>query len=110
MNAITVTPPMLFAGLGVLLGLLMIWRAGKRKAAVAADAARSGARAVSLIGRVLVFGGLITGTQWVVITYAAGNTTLLLAVLGVPALFCAATLVRTLTIVTDRPRRKGGRR
>lgn len=110
MSTITVTPPMLFAGLGILLGLWMIWRAGKRKAKAAADAARTGARAVSLIGRVLVIGGLITGVQWVVVTYAAGNTTLLLAVLGLPALLCAATLARTLTVVADAPRRKGGGR
>jgi len=110
MNSIQVTPPMLFAGIGIVLGLLMIWRAGARKARTAANAARSGARAVSLVGRVLVLGGLITGAQWVVITYAADNTTLLLGVLGVPALFTAATLVRRLTVVSDAPRRKGGHR
>ncbi|EWC58862.1 hypothetical protein UO65_5864 [Actinokineospora spheciospongiae] len=110
MNAITVSPPMLFAGVGILLGLLIVWRAGARKVRAATEAARTGARAVSLVGRVLVLGGLITGVQWVVITYAADNTSLLLSVLGLPALFTAATLVRTLTVVADGPRRRGGKR
>jgi hypothetical protein len=113
MNAemFAITPTVLFAGLGVLLGLVLIWRAGVRKARAAADAARSGARAVSLIGRVLVVAGMLTGVQWVVITYAVDNTALVAVVLGLPALFTASTLVRSLTVVADggRTRRGGGR-
>lgn len=116
MNAemFTVTPTVLFAGLGVLLGVLLVWRAGVRKARAAADRARAGARAVSLIGRVLVVAGVITGVQWVVITHAAQDTTLLAVVLGLPALFTARTVVRAVTIVADastgRERRRGGGR
>ncbi|MCG8918784.1 hypothetical protein L6E12_23675 [Actinokineospora sp. PR83] len=108
MSAITISPTGLVAGIGVLLGVVLMWRSGKRKARAAADAARSGVRAVSLAGRVLVLAGLITGTQWVVVTYATENTTLLAVVLGLPALFTAHTLVRALTIVADGSR--GGKR
>jgi hypothetical protein len=45
-----------------------------------------------------------------VITYAAHNTTLLLVVLAVPALFAAYTLTRALTVTEVRPSRGGGRR
>jgi uncharacterized Tic20 family protein len=97
----TVTPTMLFAGLGVLLGVLLVWRAAVRKARAAADAARAGARAVSLVGRVLLVAGLLTGVQWVVITHAAQDTALVAVVLGLPALFTASTVVRALTVVAD---------
>ncbi|MEU7528535.1 hypothetical protein AB0A74_22585 [Saccharothrix sp. NPDC042600] len=111
----TVTPTMLLAALGVVLGVFMVWRASVRKARAAADAARAGARAMSLIGRVLVVGSVIVGVQWVVITHAAHNTPLVATVLGLPALFTAHTVVRALTIVADgggttRRDRRGGRR
>ncbi|WP_026425754.1 hypothetical protein [Actinokineospora inagensis] len=109
MNPITITPMALFAGAGIALGVLLVWRSGVRKARAAATAARAGARAVSLFGRVLVLGGMITGVQWVVIAYAEDNTTLVAVVLGLPALFTASTLVRLLTVVTDSPRRGGKR-
>ncbi|SER76166.1 hypothetical protein [Actinokineospora terrae] len=109
MTSFTVTPTMLLAALGIVLGVLLMWRSGARKGRATADAARAGARAVSLLGRVLVLGGMITGVQWVVVTYAAGNTTLLAVVLGLPALFTASTLVRVFTVVTDAPRRGGKR-
>jgi hypothetical protein len=72
--------------------------------------ARSGARLVSLAGRVLFNAGLIVAVQWVVITHG-GNGWLLFAVLGVPALFASYALTRALTITTsEMPRRRGGRR
>lgn len=113
MNTITISPTMLLIGVGALLLGLLLCRASARKARAAADAARSGARAVSLAGRVLVLGGLIVGVEWVVITYAFHNVTLVCVVLGVPALFTAYVLVRSLTIVGDGgsgPRGRGGRR
>nr|WP_042178936.1 hypothetical protein [Kibdelosporangium sp. MJ126-NF4]CEL13527.1 hypothetical protein [Kibdelosporangium sp. MJ126-NF4]CTQ99211.1 hypothetical protein [Kibdelosporangium sp. MJ126-NF4] len=92
------------AGLGVLLVLFMVWRVGSRRAKAAAEAARSGARFMSLAGRVLFTAGLIVGTQWLVITQA-GIGWLLLAVLGVPALFASYSLTRALTVTTrDMPR------
>ena len=67
------TPTQLLAGLGVLLSLFLVWRAGARRARAAADAARSGARLLSLAGRVLFTAGVIVGVQWVVITHPAAS-------------------------------------
>lgn len=100
-------PPELLAGVGVLVSLFMIWRAGARRVRAAAKAARSSARLMSLGGRVLITAGLIIGVQWVVITYASANRWLLLAVLGVPALFASYALTRALTVTTwDRDGRR----
>lgn len=110
MTAISLTPSEVMAGLGALVVLFTVWRAGARRARAAADVARAGARLVSLVGRVLVTAGLIIAVQWVVITHHPG-VWLLLAVLGLPALFAAYTLTRALTITTwDMPRRRGGGR
>lgn len=88
-----------------------VWRAGARRARAAANAARSGARLLSLTGRVLFTAGVIVGVQWIVITHPAGNRWLLVAVLGLPALFASSALTRALTVTTvDMPRRGGGRR
>ena len=66
MNGLTVTLTQILAGVGVLLVLFWVWRAGSRRAKAAAEAARSGARLVSLVGRVLFNAGLIVAVQWVV--------------------------------------------
>lgn len=110
MTALSITPMEIVAGCGGLVALLWVWRASARRARAAAEAARSGARLVSLAGRVLFNACLITVVQWVVITHG-GRGWLLFAVLGVPALFGAYALTRALTITTsDVPRRRGGRR
>lgn len=106
----TITPVELLAGGGALVMLLWVWRASARRARAVADAARNGARVMSLAGRVLVNAGVIVAMQWVVVAHA-GRGWLLFAVLGVPALFAAYALTRALTITTsDVPRRRGGRR
>jgi len=88
---------------------LWVWRASARRAKAAADAARGGARLLSLAGRVLFTAGLIVGAQWVVILHP-DNKWLLLAVLGLPALFASHALTRALTVTSvDSPRRKGRR-
>jgi hypothetical protein len=110
MTAFSITPMEIMAGGGALVVLLWVWRASTRRARAAAQAARSGARLVSLAGRVLFNAGLIVVVQWVVITHG-GSGWLLFAVLGVPALFAAHALTRALTITTsDMSRRQGGRR
>lgn len=110
MNAITVTPAYLLAGLGGLVTVLWIWRASARRARRAADVARLGARLASLAGRVLVTAGLIVGVQWIVVSYPTG-VWVRLAALGLPALFAAHTLTRALTITTiDSHERRRGRR
>ena len=110
MTAISLTPTQIMAGVGVLLVLLLVWRAGARRARAAADAARTGARLASLAGRVLVSAALIVSMQWLVVAYR-GPSWWLLAALGLPALFAAHTLTRALTVTThDMPRRRGGGR
>jgi hypothetical protein len=110
MNTISVSPTIALAGVGALVMVLWVWRAGVRRARAAAEAARAGARLMSLAGRVAFTAGLLVTVQWVVITHHPGGW-LLLGVLGVPALFAAHTLTRALTITTqDMPRRRGGGR
>jgi hypothetical protein len=109
MNGLTVTPMQILAGVGVLLVLFWVWRAGARWAKAAAEAARSGARLVSLVGRVLFNAGLIVAVQWVVIAHP-GNRWLLFAVLGLPALFASYALTRAMTVTTVDTSKRGGRR
>ncbi|WP_436498181.1 hypothetical protein [Actinokineospora sp. HUAS TT18] len=94
-----INPQIILAGAGALIVLFAVWRAGARRAKAAAEATRSGARFVSLAGRVLFNAGLIVAVQWVVIANA-GDRWLLLAVLGLPALFAAYALTRALTVTT----------
>jgi hypothetical protein len=110
MTTLTLSPTEILAGLGGLVVLLTIWRWSVRRARAAADAARAGARLLSLAGRVLFTAGLIVAVQWVVISHP-DNKWLLLTVLGLPALFASYALTRALTVTTvDSPRRRGGRR
>lgn len=94
---ISLTPEQVLAGVGVLLALFMVWRVGARRARAAADAARKGARLMSLAGRVLFTAGLMVGVQWIVITHS-DNVTLLLVALGLPDLFAGYVLTRALTV------------
>ena len=75
---LTLTPLNVLAGLGVLLAVFLVWRGSLRRARAAADAARAGARVVSLAGRVVLTAAVIVGVQWIVIRYAITNVTLLL--------------------------------
>jgi hypothetical protein len=96
---ISLTPEQVLAGVGILLALLLVWRVGARRAKAAANAARSGARLVSLAGRVLFTAGLMVGVQWIVITHP-GNMTLLLVVLALPDLLAGYVVTRALTVTT----------
>ncbi|WP_026421092.1 hypothetical protein [Actinokineospora inagensis] len=96
---INLTITQVSAGVGVLLVLFAVWRSGARRAQAAAEATRSGARLLSLFGRVLFNAGVIVSVQWVVIT-PPGSPWLLLTVLGVPALFAAYALTKALTVTT----------
>lgn len=107
MNVISVTPTQVLAVVGVLLVLVLVWRAGSRRAKAAANAARTGVRLMSLGGRVVVNAVLIVIVQWVVVTHG-GSGWLLFAVLGVPALLSSYTLTKALTVTTYEPR-GGGR-
>ncbi|WP_330272124.1 hypothetical protein OG205_34710 [Lentzea sp. NBC_00516] len=107
---INLTPTQILAAVGVVVVLLWVWRASARRAKATANAARAGARLLSLTGRVLVMAGVIVGVQWLVITHR-GDTVLLLVVLGLPALFAAYTLTKALTITSyESPRSRGDRR
>jgi hypothetical protein len=68
---------------------------------------------VAVAGRVLLVAAVIAGAQWAVITYWPHNTTLLWAVLVVPALLAGYTLAEALTGSTglgSSTRRRAGRR
>lgn len=110
-NGITLSPTTLIAIIGVLLSVVLIWRGGTRRARAARDAAREGARVVSLAGRVLFTAALLVGVQWVVIT-KAGNPWVVLLALALPDLFAAHVLTRALTVTTldTHAGRRGGRR
>jgi len=113
MSGITLsTTELVLGGMAAFAILTMVVKAwaGLRRARVAAEVAQVGTGAVSLVGRVLLTAGAIAGTQWLVISYAAGNTTLVWVVLGAPALFAAHTLAKALTVTEVRPSRKGGAR
>ena len=107
MTEISITPTQIMAAVGVLLVLVLVWRSGARRARAAADAARTGARLVSLAGRVLTSAALIVIVQWAVVAYR-GPSWRLLAALGLPALFSASALTHALPVTTyDAPRRGG---
>lgn len=106
---LTLTPTQMLAIVAVLLMLLWIWRASVRRARAAADAARAGARLLSLTGRVLIGASVLAGMQWMAFTYPGAHWSLRVAALGLPALFASYTLTRALTITTVDTRR-GGRR
>jgi hypothetical protein len=108
---VDLTATQVLGGVGVLFVLAWVWRAGARRARAAVDAVRSGARLLSLTGRVLFTAGLIVAVQWLVITRPSVNGWAVLAALGVPGLFTSYTLTQALTVTTvDVPRRRGGRR
>jgi hypothetical protein len=106
---VTLTPTQILGGLAVLLVLLWVWRASARRARAAADAARTGARLLSLTGRVLVGASVLAGVQWMALTYPGAHWSVRVAALGLPALFASYTLTRALTVTTVDTRR-GGRR
>lgn len=103
------TPMEILAGVGALIVLVAAWRASVRTTRRVAEAARAGVRLMSLAGRVVVSAALITGVQWLVLTHAATNVTLMAVTLGLPALLAGHTLTRALTATTSElPRRRGG--
>lgn len=111
-GGITLTSGELFLGgmaAFAVLAMVVKARASTKRARAAAEIAQAGTAAVSLVGRVLMTAGVIVGAQWLVITYASTNTTLLLVVLALPALFAAYTLTKTLTVTEVRPSKRGAR-
>ncbi|WP_216213776.1 hypothetical protein [Amycolatopsis aidingensis] len=105
---LNLTVEQVLAGFGVLLALVLVWRAGSRQARRAAETARAGARVVSLAGRVLLMAAAFVGVQWVVITQI-DNPTLLVVALALPDLIAAYVLTRALTVTEiGTARRRGG--
>jgi hypothetical protein len=94
-----------------LLTIALKAQSGARRARAAADIARVGTSAVSLLGQVLITALVIVGLQWLVITHLS-NYTLLWVALGLPALFASYTLTKALTVFEIHPssRDRGGRR
>lgn len=103
-------PLIIAVGALAAVGVLALLAGGRRKARKAKQAVQDTARAVSLLGRVLLTAAAIAGSQLAVIRYAHNNLTLLLAVLAGPALLAATTAVRALTITTATTGGKGRHR
>lgn len=97
--SVELTGVQILAAIGVLLVLVLVWRAGSRATRRAGEAARASVRLASLTGRVLSTAAAIVVVQWIVLTHP-GNPTLQFAVLAVPALFSAYTLAKALTVTT----------
>ncbi|HKS45136.1 MAG TPA: hypothetical protein VJT49_08480 [Amycolatopsis sp.] len=107
------TPTQLLVALAVALVVLCLWRASARRARRAADAARAGARLLSLTGRVVVGAALLSAVQWLAFTYPGAPWPLRAVALGLPALFTSYTLTKALTVTTvdiRREMRRGDRR
>jgi hypothetical protein len=85
-----------------LLALAVKVHTGARRARAAADIARVGTTAVSLIGRTLMTALVIVSGQWLVITHPS-NKTLLWVVLGLPVLLASYTFTKALTVFEIRP-------
>lgn len=101
----------LLVAAGGLVSLAVLWKVAAWKRRRRIDAERPSARLLSLFGRVTVTALVIVGVQWAVVESAPDNRGLLLAVLGVPALFSAHAITKALTVTTiDAPRTRGGRR
>jgi hypothetical protein len=107
------TPTQLLATLAVALVVLWVWRVSARRARRAADAVRTGARLASLSGRVVVGAVVLSGVQWLALTYPGAPWFVRVAALGLPALVASYTLTRALTVTTvdvRREMRRGGRK
>ncbi|MGH4011978.1 MAG: hypothetical protein ACRDTH_28100 [Pseudonocardiaceae bacterium] len=92
-----------------LLAVVVKAQSGVRRARAAADIARVGTSAVSLVGRVLTTALVIVGVQWLMITHPS-NQTLLWVALGLPALLASYTLTKALTVTEIRPSSRNRRR
>jgi hypothetical protein len=106
---VTLTPTQILSGLAVVLVLLWVWRASARHTRAVTDAAGTGARSLSLTGRVLIGASVLAGVQWMALTYPGAPWLVRVAALGLPALLASYTLTRALTVTTVDTRR-GGRR
>ena len=107
---VTVSPTQVFAVVGVLVIVVMMWGSGTRRARRAAQAAHAASRVVSLAGHVVVTAAVIVGAQWLVITYASGSTLFWVA-LALPALITGHMLTRAVTVTSvDVTYRRGDRR
>ncbi|WP_236796313.1 hypothetical protein [Amycolatopsis sp. GM8] len=107
--SIDLTPTEILVGAGGLLVLVLVWRYGARKARRAAQTSRAGARAVSLVGRVLLMAAGMVGVQWLLVTHAS-DITLRVVALALPDLIAAHVLTRALTVTDLSTRRRGDRR
>jgi hypothetical protein len=109
MNALT-THPTALAGIGLaLVGLLAIWRSGRRSAVRAAGHAHEVTRMSGTFLRIAVIAAVIVGIQWAVVTHTDNPITVAL-VLGIPALLAGMTVARLMAVTEVIEARKGIRR
>lgn len=113
MEPFNVPAPVVLAGVGFVVAVVLARWSGARRGRAQADAVYRSARLVSLAGRVVVNAGVLVAVQWAVIELTT-DWWWTLAALGVPALFAVypvtrALLVSTVDLMPSRTRR-GGRR
>lgn len=106
----TASPTVLLV-LGVLavLGVVFGLTASRRAAKKAAKGVREVNRLTAMAVRTVLFAGVITGVQWLVISYAADQR-VILPTLAVPALVAAFQLSRMFAVTEVVYSRRGGGR
>ncbi|WP_020501828.1 hypothetical protein [Sciscionella marina] len=106
---ITLSPLEVLAAVGVLLAVVLVWRASVRRAKRIATAARESAKLATLAGRVALAGAVFGGVQWALLAYSA-NPFLIVGALGIPDLLAGYVLAWALTVTTVEGGRRGGDR
>lgn len=90
------------------IGVLATWRSGRKSALRARRGVREVTRMTGNAVRTLATAAVIVGAQWLVIRFWP-NTTALLIVLIVPALFAGAAVARLLAVTEIVTTTRGGR-
>jgi len=93
------------------IGVLATVNALRREARRGMNGVRTVGHAAGAVFRVLVTAGVIVAAQWIVTAQFGESVTAVVIVLGLPALFAGASLMRLTTTTTDDAevwRRRGG--
>ncbi|MFE0027077.1 hypothetical protein [Amycolatopsis sp. NPDC059021] len=91
-----------------LIGVLAVWRAGRKSARKGLKGVREVTRMTANVLRLLLATSVIATGQWLLIL-KVGNTTVTWIALIVPALLAAATIVRLLAFTEIITTTRGGR-
>jgi Na+-driven multidrug efflux pump len=106
-----VDPVVLGVGVLALVGVVVAFRSGARAGSRVARQTREVSRMGGVLARAVGIGAVITGVQWVVVTYSS-DPVVWAVVLGLPALFAGSALARVFVVSTleHGGQRRGARR